>query len=138
MLSAAGSSSSGREQDREVHRVRTFLRGLIGFGVATLIAATASAQRLSCDDGVVEMSDSKYLVESKCGEPTFTDATRVMRVFERDDEVLQEFVEVEDWLYDFGPNRLVVVLTFEKDRLIGMRSFGYGRLTAIERGPRGF
>ncbi|MCK9459044.1 MAG: DUF2845 domain-containing protein [Proteobacteria bacterium] len=94
---------------------------------AELIAAGASAQTLSCDDGVVEMSDSKYLVESKCGEPTFTDATRVTRVSERGDEVLQEFVEVEDWLYDFGPNRLVVVLTFEKDRLIGMRSFGYGR-----------
>jgi hypothetical protein len=92
-----------------------------------LLSAGASAQTLSCDDGVVEMSDSKYVVQSKCGEPAFTDATRVTRISSLDDALLQEFVEVEDWLYDFGSNRLVVVLTFEKDELIGMRSFGYGR-----------
>jgi hypothetical protein len=100
---------------------------LAGFCGATLVSAGASAQTLSCDDGIVEMSDSKYLVRSKCGEPTFTDVTRVTRVSEQDEALLEEFVDVEDWLYDFGSNRLVVVLTFEKDRLIGMRSFGYGR-----------
>jgi len=100
---------------------------LAGFCGATLASAGASAQTLSCDDGVVESDDSKYVIRSKCGEPTFTDTTRVTRISSLGDTLLQEFVEVEDWLYDFGANRLVVVFTFEKDRLIGMRSFGYGR-----------
>jgi len=98
-----------------------------GFCCVALIATNASAQTLSCDDGIVEMSDSKYVIRSKCGGPTFEDTTRVTRVSEQGDALLQEFVEVEDWLYDFGRNRLVVVLTFEKDQLIGMRGFGYGR-----------
>jgi hypothetical protein len=100
---------------------------LAGFCGVMLLSAHASAQTLSCDDGVVEMSDSKYVVQSKCGEPTFIDATRATRVSEQDDVLLQEFVDVEYWLYDFGANRFVVVFTFERDRLIGMRSFGYGR-----------
>jgi hypothetical protein len=65
-----------------------------GFFGAMLLPAGASAQTLSCDDGVVEMNDSKYIVRSKCGEPAFTDATRVTRVSEQDDALLQEFVEV--------------------------------------------
>jgi hypothetical protein len=107
--------------------MRRILGLAIGLGGATLIASGASAQTLSCGGGAVEMDDSKYLVRSRCGDPTFADATRVTRVSEQGDALLQEFVEVEDWLYDFGPDRLVVVLTFEKDRLIGMRDFGYGR-----------
>ena len=100
---------------------------LAGFCGATLVSAGASTQPLSCGGGIVEMNDSKYVIQSKCGAPTFEDVTRVTRVSERDDALLQEFVEVEDWLYDFGANRIVVVFTFEKDRLIGMRRFGYGR-----------
>jgi hypothetical protein len=100
---------------------------LAGFCGAMLASAGAEAQALSCEGGAVEMNDSEYLVQSRCGAPTLTDVTRVTRVSSTDDDVLQELVEVEDWLYDFGPNRLVVVLTFEEDRLIGARTFGYGR-----------
>lgn len=92
-----------------------------------LCAAAASAQAWSCDGGAVEMGASKYEVRTRCGEPALVDVTRVTRVAESGDDVLTAFVEVEDWLYDPGPNRLVVVLTFEEGRLIGVRAFGYGR-----------
>jgi hypothetical protein len=107
--------------------MRTLPLLVAGVGGALLFCATAAAQALRCDRGAVEMDDSTYAVESKCGAPTFADVTRVTRVSERDDALLEELVDVEDWLYDFGAERLVVVLTFERDRLKGVRGFGYGR-----------
>jgi len=107
--------------------MKTALSTLVGLCFAALIATTASAQSLSCGGGAVESDDSKYVIRSKCGEPTFTDTTRVARISSMGDTLVQELVEVEDWLYDFGPDRLVVVLTFESDLLIGARAFGYGR-----------
>ena len=106
--------------------MRIVLGVLVGIWVA-LDAAAASAQSLSCGGGLVELDDSRYLVRSRCGEPTFADTTRVTRVSKLDGALLQEFVEVEDWLYDFGPDRFVAVLTFEEGRLIGVRGYGYGR-----------
>jgi len=92
-----------------------------------LFSPRARAFELRCDDGVVEMEDSKYLITHKCGEPTYTETSQVSRIAESRQGVVQTFVTVEDWLYNFGPQRFVVVLTFENDKLIGMRSFGKGR-----------
>ena len=101
--------------------------GLLVVLGAALSCAAAAAEPLACDGGAVDVAASKYEVRTRCGEPLLEDANRVTRVTEGDDAVLQEFVDVEDWLYDFGPDRLVMVLTFEKDALVGMRTLGYGR-----------
>jgi Protein of unknown function (DUF2845) len=88
----------------------------------------ANATTLKCDNGVVRMTDSKYEITHKCGEPAYTDFSQVTRISKRSkSETVSSFVTVEDWLYNFGHERFVVVLTFESDKLIGMRSFGYGR-----------
>ncbi len=89
-------------------------------------------QKLRCDEGVVEITDSKYEILHKCGEPTFKDHSQVTRIAETTTAVLQKFVTVEDWLYNFGPHRFVMVLTFENDKLIGIKPFGYGTVDGAE------
>lgn len=104
----------------------------LALSIVTAHAWATSADKLKCDDGVVSMSDSKYEIVHKCGQPTVTDFSRVTRTFEGHEGVLQKFVTVERWLYNFGPERFVMVLTFEEDKLMGMRKLGYGKPDADE------
>ncbi len=99
----------------------------IAFCAMSICSSFAHAITVKCDDGMVEMSDSKYEIVSKCGDPTFKDFSKVTRVSKKSDEVVQKFVTIEDWLYNFGRDRFVIVFTFENDKLVGMRSLGYGR-----------
>ncbi len=90
------------------------------------------AHALNCEDGKVKIGDSKYEVSSKCGKPTYTDQTQVSRFSESADALQQDYVTVEYWLYNFGPDRFATILTFEKGKLISMRSAGYGKTEALE------
>jgi hypothetical protein len=107
--------------------MKHFLSFAIGFCALSIGSSFAHAITLTCDNGVVEMSDSKYEIIHKCGEATFIDFSKVTRVSKRSDEVVQKFVTVEDWLYNFGRHRFVILFTFENDKLIGLRRLGYGR-----------
>ena len=106
--------------------LRTFCF-LFVFCFFVIWSSRAQGTTLSCENGVVTMKDSKYEIIHKCGEPTFKDFSKVTRVSKSSEKVEQNFVTVEDWLYNFGPKRHVIVLTFENNRLVGMRSYGYGR-----------
>jgi hypothetical protein len=61
----------------------------------------------------------------KCGEPDFVD-----RRFESLLFAYPFGIEVQDWYYEFGPNRLVRMLRFRNDRLVSVKtgdySLGYG------------
>ena len=57
---------------------------------------------------------------------------QVGRVKESDEAYTQDFVTVDDWLYNLGPDRLVRIVTFEKGKVVGMRAYSYGRLNVDE------
>ena len=82
----------------------------------------------SCDEKVVSIGDTVAQVISKCGEPALKDSKQE-EIVENIDIGLRSkiFVLVEEWTYNFGPNRFVEILTFRN-----------GRLEKIEKGSRGF
>ncbi|MCP4599368.1 MAG: DUF2845 domain-containing protein [Proteobacteria bacterium] len=98
---------------------------LIAFCVINLSSSLAHA--FKCENGDVKIGDSEYEILQKCGEPTYKDQTQVSRVKETQAAYEQDFVSVEDWLYNLGPERFVKILTFEKGKVIGMHTSGYGR-----------
>ena len=101
---------------------------------ATLLTgSTAFAMR--CDNRLVVDGDAPSRVRSLCGDPA--DATtrvesRSITVHRRlsDGTIVSESVmvsvQVEVWVYDFGPRRFMRELTFEDGRLVRIRTLGYG------------
>ncbi len=118
------------------------LLGLVGVvGVWSLGAADASANGMRCENKLVQPGDSQYEVRSLCGAPDDvqqrTERRRVTRAVQRpcpngngyctimvEDEVA---VVVDEWTYDFGPQRFLQFLTFEGGKLVHVRSGPYGK-----------
>jgi len=112
---------------------------LAGFGLL-LAVAPARADGLRCNDRLVSTGDSIYVVRSRCGEPqdatrrteTRTARRRVRvacgRGDTRCDQVQEVSVDVviDEWTYDFGPQRFVHYLTFLDGRLARVDTGGYG------------
>lgn len=90
-----------------------------------LLADPAYAFR--CGSKVVNIGDSAYQVRKRCGEPD--DIMRrfvtVYRKINAAEEVAVD-VEVEEWIYDRGRNRLVTILRFADGVLIEEWTDGYG------------
>jgi len=114
-------------------RLASFCLALALFGSATVHATTAHA--MQCGNRLVRQGDASPRVREVCGEPT---EIRV-RVVERsrtihrqlpDGSVISDTitvaVELEDWVYDFGPQRFVRVVTFESGQVVDIRTLGYG------------
>ena len=94
-----------------------------------------------CGNKLVSLGDRKYEVLVKCGQPSYRDShyeRRIKRDFYRDlnppreseryREPLfaEETVEVEEWVYNFGSNRLLRFLTFENGILVSIETGDYG------------
>lgn len=100
--------------------------------VATLLSAfTSPASALYCNRRIVGTGNVPAYVMSVCGEP----ASMISRVESRPQVVWDargnsamyvDYVQVDIWVYDFGPNRLMVELTFEDGVLGRERTLGYG------------
>ena len=128
--------------------MKRFLVTIFLFLVTALFSA-ASAFAFQCDGKVVTVGDTKFDVLSKCGEPSHVDSwleNRVQRDFYRriDPETgsglerelepefyreplfVEEYVTVEEWVYNFGSTRFIRYLRFENNRLIRIRIGDYG------------
>ena len=98
-----------------------------------LVPATAEA--MYCGQRLVKNGDTRHRVRALCGEPADiiervelrsvaaflrgTDGTpvRIERMAE---------VQIDEWTYDLGSQRLLRVFVFENGRLISMTTRGYG------------
>lgn len=105
-------------------------------------SALASDTDFWCDGGIVSTGDRKFEVFTKCGEPTWRDMRfekRLKRDFfrelfpprererYREPFLVEEFVEIEEWVYNFGTTRFIRFLTFENGILVSIETGGYGR-----------
>lgn len=106
-------------------------------------ATVVRADSLRCGQRIVATGDSTYAVRSLCGEPaerrqraeTVMELRKVSvacassktphRRCERVERVARE-VQIDEWTYDFGPQRFVQILTFVDGTLETVAAGGRG------------
>ncbi|MDJ0762416.1 MAG: DUF2845 domain-containing protein [Myxococcota bacterium] len=105
---------------------------------AFFIAALAShvSHAMTCDGGTVAEGATKVHVLMRCGQPTFIDQRQEERIRRVSDyEVVKERVVIEEWVYDFGTDRLIEKLTFRNSVLVQIEHGSYGVGDALTREP---
>lgn len=123
------------------------LRHGLPLGLAIALAALLQLPSLGaraddsvrCGTKLAVVGDAPYQVRIVCGDPDDVQQRVETRTVRRAVTVpcragyCQTFVEesiqvqVEEWTYDFGPQRFVQFLIFENGRLVHVRSGNYGR-----------
>jgi hypothetical protein len=91
------------------------------------------ADAISCPRGFITVGATSKEVLTKCGEPasseSWEDARPVGPLMYNSRYGFYTFtiyVPMETWVYNFGPAKFMQTLTFEKGRLIDIKSAGYG------------
>lgn len=98
---------------------------------------------MRCKTRLITPGAAAYEVKSVCGAPDDTQARTESRTVRRAitvpcatgycsslvDETVT--VNVEEWIYDFGPQRFIQFLTFESGKLIAIRSGNYGKKQVV-------
>ena len=102
----------------------------------TLLPSLADAATLRCGNQLVADGASKSDVLLKCGEPMAKESRTESvgdKLKQRGEDGTTTTTEktviktIEEWTYNFGPNRLIQVAVFENGKLVDVRSGGYGR-----------
>lgn len=128
---------------------RIFVFGqIVAFGILFLISAPAAADNsFRCGSNLVSVGDSKYQVRAKCGAPSYKEVRREKKIKRdlyrdlfpppgyqgrreqekyREPLLVEEYVDIEEWTYNRGPNSLITTLTFENGKLVDVDTDGYG------------
>ena len=99
------------------------------------------ASTLRCGTYVISLAASQSEVLRKCGEPANIvawDEERIKRDTYKDIPVqsqrelsqeplfVKEYIKIDEWEYNFGPNRFIYYLRFENGRLEEISSGEYG------------
>jgi len=81
-----------------------------------------------CGDRVISTGEKKAEVILKCGEPFYKDV-RVEEVLDWVDNgrLAKVSVTIEEWTYNFGPNRFMRIITFRNGTVVDIQTGGYGR-----------
>jgi len=115
------------------------LKMLLALGVLSLAGSAHADGSLRCKTRLISPGAAAYEVRSVCGTPDDTQTRTESRTVRRAvsvpcnvgvcstlvDETVT--VNVEEWIYDFGPQRFIQYLTFESGKLINIRSGNYGK-----------
>lgn len=86
------------------------------------------AQALRCPDGLVALGDHKVEVLDACGEPllqdrVFENPVRVLELGgERVVQTLGIGIPVDEWVYEFSPQRFRQLLRFRNNRLVAVEA----------------
>jgi hypothetical protein len=86
--------------------------------------AAFAISTMRCGNNLIELWDDKYTVLEVCGEPEYISyRTKIVGNIlhhPRRTLDLQQFeeVQVEEWVYNFGRNRIKRLLRFENGRLV--------------------
>ncbi|MFN9708114.1 MAG: DUF2845 domain-containing protein [Burkholderiales bacterium] len=93
------------------------------------------AWALRCGNYLIDTGLQKSEVLIRCGSPmSQTSRSESRRVAQRvgtpqQPILLQRevFVQVEEWVYNFGPTQFMQLLVFEEGRLVKIQNLDYGR-----------
>jgi len=81
----------------------------------------------TCEEKIVSIGDSKADVFMKCGRPSWTN-----KYEEKFREILDDTRErivsadIEEWTYNFGPNKFLRIFKFRNGRVVDIKTGGYG------------
>jgi hypothetical protein len=93
----------------------------------------APALGLRCGNNLVHEGDHVIEVLNKCGEPhwreRWEDEVIERRFF---DTLERQIVVMEEWLYDFGPSRLLYILRFRNSRLESIATGDRGSRLSVD------
>jgi hypothetical protein len=109
-------------------------RAWAALGVLTtlLVGARGLAWALDCGGRLVSEGQAPWEVQAICGEPTqVQDSVEVILQpvydpFGRVVDHLPVAVPKSVWTYNFGPSRLIYLLTFREGKLVHIETGGYG------------
>ena len=105
-----------------LHRISTAAALL-----AVLAAPAARADSIDCPGGIVQTGDSKLDLLAKCGSPALAERRPDAVGLDRRAGLERRVVApAEAWTYDFGPSRLVAIVTIVRGRVAAVQSGGYG------------
>ncbi len=119
----------------------TRLSCIIILNLLFVLFSNTTVYGLRCGSELVSIGDRKSEVLRKCGEPAYIevkDEVRIKRDFHgstlnkpeyeqyRLPFLVEEYVKIEEWEYNFGPSRLIYYLRFENDRLKKINTGKYG------------
>jgi len=104
------------------------------FGIVLLLLTVFSgpAWALRCGNLLVDEGDHMLDVLDKCGEPEFRDrrtAVKGQRLRHPYGALIEERfeeIEIEEWVYNFGPRRFKQHFRFENGLLVEIRSLQRG------------
>ncbi len=110
------------------------MKSIICFALFTLFAMAAqtsayavTSDSMRCDGGLISVGDVASDVMGKCGQPTY--ATK------REEKIVDEFVPrehvittvvIDDWTFNFGPDRLQYRVILKNGRVWQIESLFYG------------
>ena len=100
---------------------------VLSLALSNVVSADDS---LTCGDGayIVSTNDTMSEVKEKCGTPSNIKAWEIDRVIGDSipDEHITERIKIEEWTYNFVPDRFIYYLRFENGVLKSITTGGYG------------
>lgn len=85
------------------------------------------AETVDCRQGSVSVGDSRAETLLKCGEPDGKESHQEELIEQPDSSALRkQFITVEDWTYNFGPNQFERIVTLRNGKVTDIRTGGYG------------
>jgi hypothetical protein len=95
-----------------------------------VLGVTGDSFAFRCGSGLVEKGDRKIEVLKKCGEPVSVDEWEAIRRTPASRFGLRtsglEKVRVEEWTYNFGPQKFLQIYQFENGEVVEMKFGDYG------------
>lgn len=89
--------------------------------------AKERSRQVPCSERIVSLGDSAGDVAMKCGKPAWKDVREEeLRETLDDAKERKTFVAIEEWTYNFGPNKFMRIFTFRNGKLVDIRTGGYG------------
>lgn len=85
------------------------------------------AGKLTCDGRIVVIGSRMEEVSDRCGPPAWQQRLYDTPVADAATDLSgAQLSIIDEWIYNFGPDRLIRFLRFREGRLVGVRTDGYG------------
>ena len=119
---------------------RVWLSSILVLSTLFIFGSDGTASDFRCGPKIITVGNYKYDVLRRCGEPANVETWEEVR-FRRDfgpglfgeekilylrPQLVEEFVTIEEWEYNLGPNTFIRYLRFENGRLTRINDGDYG------------